>query len=185
MATDPVEPGSWQSSMQHSWIPVPPRALGGMFSHSDISVGILQPWSLEWSGAPSATLPANINARVNEVIRTHIDKCNFAGAISRRCCDDCLVVALNFIFLCRAGVKSQHAQFCNGRAVSICGSFGSVGRSLRISPHHSGKNPSACRLSGFWFNRGYVDCLSLRAFCNFHFFAGESARLLLPGLSRV
>lgn len=73
-----------------------------MCSHPDISAGILQPWSLEWSGTPSATLPANANASVNDVIRTHIDKCNFAGAISRRCCDECLVVALAFIFVCLA-----------------------------------------------------------------------------------
>lgn len=147
MVTDAVEPGSWQFSMQHSWTPVTPGALGGMFSHSDLSVGILQPRALEWSGAPSATLPANINPRVNEVIRTHIDKCNFAGAISRRCCDDCLVVALNFIFVCRAGVKSTHSMVSFATAVpsQFCGSFGPVWRSLRISPHHSGKNLSAWR----------------------------------------
>lgn len=42
----------------------------------------------------------------------------------QRCCDECLVVVLNLIFVRCAASNHQHGQFCNGCAVSNCGSFG-------------------------------------------------------------
>ena len=177
--TDPVEPGSLQSSRQHSWTPSTPGALGSMCSHPDISAGILQPWSLEWRGTPSATLPANTNASVSEVIRTHIDKRNFAGGISWRCCDECLVVAVNPIFVCRAASVTAWSILQRPCRINFR-FFYAFAAVIANFPTSVWVESLSVLALGFWFNRGYVDGVSFHASCNFHFLAGESARLLSP-----